>query len=60
MFSYGYACNDENIPDSKGPICKDMKVGVDTNIIIVLNINVKIRFCCAKKMRAQWGQWEEW
>jgi len=41
---YGYACNDQNMPDAEKPYCQDMKV----------------RFCCAKKMRAEWGAWGPW
>jgi len=41
---YGYACNDKNMPDAEKPYCQDMKV----------------RFCCAKKMRAEWSRWGPW
>merc|ERR1719431_351806 len=41
---FGYACNDANMPDVEKAFCQDMKV----------------RFCCAKKMRAQWGEWGDW
>merc|ERR1712142_1360858 len=41
---HGYICKDENMPEEKRGYCKDMKV----------------RYCCAKKMRAQWSEWQEW
>jgi len=42
---FGYACKDANgKADNTGKFCKDMKV----------------RYCCEKKRRASWGDWEEW
>ena len=44
--SHGYICNDQNMLDGSehGRHCQDMKV----------------RYCCVKKMRAQWSEWGSW
>ena len=44
--SAGYICNDQNMISSSGSSehCIDMKV----------------RYCCVKMMRAQWSEWGQW
>ena len=45
MFSAGYFCSDHNMALGKDPQkCIDMK----------------LRFCCIKKMRAHWSKWQNW
>ena len=44
-YSHGYICDDRNMPPGNDKYqCEDMKV----------------RYCCVKKTRAQWSEWGAW
>ena len=66
--SYGYACNDQNMPDAEKPYCQVIQTTKSKECIIWRNKesitppiqDMKVRFCCAKKMRAEWGAWGPW